>query len=326
MSVSGRFMSATPGRTVARSTRALFAGVSRNADRAIVPINNCALLDDPAMPTFYCVHSASGVAGTDFLDLADRLEPSIRFYGIRAPPKLMSNAEFGKSVESLADYYADALVEFQPTGPFFLGGYCVGGVIVIAIANNLIARGREVGPLVAIDGAPENTGFRVPLWAPRYWLEFFRNIFGWFSHGDLMRSRTLHSLMWSISNNMSALGKGALGLSRGQKIGGGYTVEGIMDVSRYQPDHKLFINRLFSALFAYTPTSYRGDVVVYEATVKPLLHLPQIGRIWQKFAPRADVVPVVGTHIAMMHEPYVDALANDLRRRICDFFSGKNLR
>jgi hypothetical protein len=120
---------------------------------------------------------------------------------------------------------------------------------------------------------------------------------------------------------MSALGKGALGLSRGQKIGGGYTVEGIMDVSRYQPDHKLFINRLFNALFAYVPSSYSGDVVVYEATVKPLLHLPQIGRIWRKFAPRAQIVEVVGTHIAMMHEPYVDALAKDLQSRIDDFFS-----
>jgi thioesterase domain-containing protein len=55
--------------------------------------------------------------------------------------------------------------------------------------------------------------------------------------------------------------------------------------------------------------------------VKPLLYLPQIGRIWQKFAQQAEIVEIVGTHISMMHEPYVDALANDMRKRIGAFFS-----
>jgi thioesterase domain-containing protein len=300
--------------------------VPRNSERAIIPINNCALSGDSQLPAFFCVHSASGVAGTDFLDLAERVEPAVRFYGIQAPPKLMPDAEFGSSVESIAAYYAGALMDFQPTGPFCLGGYCVGAVIVIEIANILRARGREVGPLVAIDGAPENTGFILKRWNPSYWGALFRNIYGWINHGDLMRTRTLHSLMWSISNNMSAIGKGALGLDRGQKLGGGYAIEGIMDVSRYQPAHKSFINRLFAALFAYTPASYPGDVVVYEATVKPLLYLPQIARVWQKFAPRSEIVEIVGTHISMMHEPYVDALASDLRRRISDFYTRNSSR
>jgi thioesterase domain-containing protein len=314
-------MSAASDRMGVRNTGALFARVSRNSERAIVPINSCALNSDPKLPTFYCVHSASGVAGTDFLDLAERLEPSIRFFGIQAPPKMMPDTNFGATVESIADYYANTLVEFQPSGSFMLGGYCVGAVIVLAIANNLRARGREVGPLVAIDGVPENTGFALQRWRPRYLLELIRNVYGWFNHGDLMRSRTLRSLLWSISNNMSALGKGALGLDRGQKIGGGYAIEAIMDVSRYQPAHRSFINRLFSALFAYAPKSYSGDVVVYEATVKPLLYLPQIGRIWRSFAPRTEVIEITGTHIGMMHEPYVAALAKDLEGRVSSFFS-----
>ena len=94
-----------------------------------------------------------------------------------------------------------------------------------------------------------------------------------------------------------------------------------MDVSRYQPVHKSFVNRLFEALFSYRPKSYSGGVVVYEATVKPLLYLPKIGRIWREFAPQTQVVEIVGTHISMMHEPYVGALANDMRRRIGAFFS-----
>jgi thioesterase domain-containing protein len=314
--MSAPFSSAAP-----RNTNALFAHASRHSERVIVPINDCALASDAPRPAFYCVHSASGVAGTDFLDLARRLEPSIRFYGIQAPPKLMLDIEFGKSLESLADYYATALTNFQPEGPLLLGGYCVGAVIALAMADKLRVLGREIGPLLAIDGVPENTGAALSRWKLRYWFELARNVRGWMSHGDLMRSRTLHSLIWSISNNATAIGKSAIGLKRGQKLGGGYSIDGIMDVSRYQPVHKSFVNRLFQALFTYAPEKYRGKVVVYEATVKPLLYLPQVGRIWRTIAEESAVVEVVGTHISMMHEPYVDSLANDMRRRITAFFS-----
>jgi len=312
------------GTAVARNTHALFAHASRNSTRAIVPINDCAL--DPAAPrpAFYCVHSASGVAGTDFLDLARRLEPTIRFFGIQAPPKQMPDTEFGNSVESIADYYADALDRFQPTGPLLIGGYCVGAVIALAMVDKLRVRGREVGPLLVIDGVPENAGAAISRWQARYWIELARNVRGWFNHGDLMRRGTLRSLLWSIANNAAAIGKGALGLKRGQKLGGGYAIEGIMDVSRYPPDHKSFVNRLFQSLFAYTPKSYSGNVVVYEATVKPLLYLPQVGHMWRKFARQAEIVEIVGTHISMMHEPYVESLANDMRRRINAFFSVKS--
>ncbi len=314
-------MNAPLGNAMSRNTHALFAHASRNSTRAIVPINDCALEPAAPRPAFYCVHSASGVAGMDFLDLARRLEPTIRFYGIQAPPKRMPDAEFGSSVDALAGYYADALTRFQPSGPLLIGGYCVGAVIALAMVDKLIAFGREVGPLLVIDGVPENTGATMSRWTPRYWLELARNVRGWFNHGDLMRSRTLRSLAWSIANNASAIGKGAIGLKRGQKLGGGYAIEGIMDVSRYPPDHKSFVNRLFQALFAHTPKSYSGNVVVYEATVKPLLYLPQIGRMWRAFARQAEVVEIVGTHISMMHEPYVESLANDMRNRIDAFFS-----
>jgi thioesterase domain-containing protein len=314
-------MSSPLSTAVPRNTSALFAHASRTSKRTIVPINDCALSTLAPRPAFYCVHSASGVAGTDFLDLARRLEPSIRFYGIQAPPSRMPDVEFGSSVESLADYYAAALDKFQPEGPLLLGGYCVGAVIALAMADKLRILGRELGPLLVIDGVPENTGVALSRWKPRYWSELTRNVRGWVSHGDLMRSRTFHSLLWSITNNATAIGKGAIGLKRGQKLGGGYSIAGIMDVSRYQPVHKSFVNRLFQALFAHVPKRYTGKVVVYEATVKPLLHLPQIGRIWQAFADQAEVVEIVGTHISMMHEPYVDALANDMRKRIGAFFS-----
>jgi thioesterase domain-containing protein len=312
-------MTAAP-RTVTPNTNVLFSRALRNSEQVILPANDSARSADLELPAFYCVHSLSGTTG-DFLDLAQRLESTVRFHGIQAPPKQMENATFGATIQSIADDYTDALVKFQPNGPIMLGGYCVGAVIALAIAKNLRASGREVGPLIVIDGVPENTGTVLGRWTPRYLLELVRNLSRWTIHSDLMRSRSFQSLKWSISHNAYAIRKGALGFKRGEKLRGGYSAEGIMDVSRYPPAQKSFINRLFASLFTYDPKEYSGDVVVYEAKVTPLLYLPQIGWRWSEFAPQSKIVPIIGTHISMMHEPYVDALALDLRQRIAEFSS-----
>lgn len=317
-------MSATTGSEAVYRNHALFARVQRNSQQVVVPINQSAVRADPSRPAFYCIHSLSGAAGTDFADMAEYFDPDVRFYGIQAPPKDMQDQRFGASLESLAEHYANALMNFQPQGPMMLGGYCVGAVIALEVAKYLRAHGREVGPLLAIDGAPENSGKILRRWRPRYWLDLIRNVPGWFAHADLMRNRSLHSLVWSLSNNAYAIGKGVIGLRRGQKFGGGYAVDGVMDIALYPVAHRQFINRLYAAIFSYVPNGDPGEVVVYEATVTPLLYLPQVGRTWRNIAPTAEVVGIVGTHIGMVRGPYVDVLARDMRTRVARYFAKKS--
>lgn len=316
---------ATPPVTAIRShSGALFGRTSRNSERVILPINDGAPGGGAPGAAFYCVHSASGVAGTDFLALAQRLGPAIRFYGIQAPASQMLDANFGSSVDSIAAYYADALHRFQPTGPIVLGGYCLGAVVALAVAQNLRARGRQVGPLLVIDGAPENTVAALPHWSARYWFGLARNLRRWLVHGDLMRNQTLRSLGRSLKKGLKkkafVIGRAALGRKRGETRRGGYSIDAIMDLSPYQPAHQAFINRLYGAVLAYVPRPYPGKVVVYQAQVTPLLQLPQIGRAWRRFAPQSEVLEILGTHIGMMQEPYVGALAQDMRARIAEYF------
>jgi thioesterase domain-containing protein len=306
------------------NTSALFARIPRNADRIISPVNDSAMVKGVPRNAFYCVHSISGVAGTDFMELAGRLDPTVRFYGIQAPPRRMQDADFGSSIESLARTYADALMEFQPGGSLVLGGYCVGAVIALEMARILRARGRDLGPLIVIDGVPENTGVALDRWRPGYWIDLVRKLPGWMKHADLMRNMTLRSVFRSISKNVVAIGKGAMGRTRFENMLGGYSIDGLMDLSNYPENQRAFINRLLGALFRYVPGSYTGDIVVYEAQTTPLLFLPRIGYIWMKFAPQSQVTSVVGTHIAMLHEPYVSALADDLGNRISKFFAVKD--
>jgi thioesterase domain-containing protein len=314
-------MTASSTSNVTSANSMLFARAMKGSERVLLPINEGAMRADARRPGFYCVHSVSGAAGTDFLNLARRLDRTLNFFGLQAPPKLMNDAAFGASIDSMADHYIKALVKFQPEGPLMIGGYCIGAIIALDMAKKLRAMGRELGPVIAIDGAPENVPV-LSAWSPRYWAEMARNVPRWLLHADLMRSRSVHSLMWSLSKHAIAIGKGAMGLKRTEKLGGGYAIDRVMDLSLYPPAQRLFINRLFSAMFSYFPEQYPGEVVVYEAKVTPLLYLPQVGRSWRKLAPRSEIVSLVGTHIGIMHDPYVSALADDLHARVTKFFAG----
>ncbi len=316
--LSGPTMTAPP--TTPKNSVAMFIGASRHSERVIVPINDSALVPESVLPTFYCVHSISGMVRTDFGELAQRLEP-VRFYGIQAPTKRIKDPDFGASIQSLAEHYVRGLIEFQPRGPLMLGGYCAGAVVALEMAQKLRALGREVGPLIVIDGAPENIGAALKVWQPGYWVGVARNLPGWLAHADLMRNSSPRSWLRSAVKKISAVIRSAMGLKLGEKWGGGYTVEGLMDLSPYSPPHRLFINRLFGSLFTYLPNAFPSEVIVYEARVTPLLYVPQIGAAWQRFAPNTEIVGILATHIAMMHAPYVDGLAKHLKAQVEGFFS-----
>ncbi|WP_428490150.1 thioesterase domain-containing protein [Rhodopila sp.] len=291
----------------------LFALTGRGSERVIHPINDSAVEAGNSGPAFYCVHSLSGAGGTDFCQLA-RLMPGVRFYGIQAPPKKMRDPAFGGSVEAIADYYAGALVKFQPQGRFLLGGWSAGAIIGLEIAQNLRSRGREVALFAAIDAAPENTAAGRRPWHPIYLLQLAANLPGWIRHENLIDKTVAVSLVRRARQKTMARVKAALG--KRNTSANDQAVEGIIDLARFPAEQRSFMKRLYRALLEYHPKPYSGDVVAYEARVKPLLHLPQLGRVWRGIAPRSVIVPIDGTHASVMRKTHVPPLADDLRARI----------
>ncbi|WP_428538869.1 thioesterase domain-containing protein [Rhodopila sp.] len=302
-----------PGRH-AGALNGLFALTGRGSERVIHPINDSAVEAGHAGPAFYCVHSLSGAGGTDFRQLA-RLMPGVRFYGIQAPPKKMRDQGFGGSVEAIAEYYADALVRFQPHGHVLLGGWSAGAIIGLEIAQNLRSRGREVALFAAIDAAPENTAAGRRPWHPIYLLQLAANLPGWVRHENLTDKTAVMSLVRRAGQKTMARVKATFG-ERNATTANDHAVEGIIDLARFPAEQRSFMKRLYRALLEYHAKPYSGDVVVYEARVKPLLHLPQLGRVWRRIAPRSVIVPVDGTHASIMRKAHVPALADDLRARI----------
>lgn len=54
------------------------------------------------------------------------------------------------SLEEMASAYIEELRSFQPKGPYYLGGFCLGGLLALEAAQQLTAAGQEVALLVVI--------------------------------------------------------------------------------------------------------------------------------------------------------------------------------
>ena len=98
---------------------------------------------------FFAVHCGYGQV-LFYRPLTQLLGPNQPFYGFQSEG-LDGRPFKHSSVESLASYYIEEMRGVQPHGPYFLGGYCTGGVIAFEMAQQLRAQGEEIGLLTLFD-------------------------------------------------------------------------------------------------------------------------------------------------------------------------------
>ena len=296
--------------------RALFASASRNSGRIVLPINESACDQFDVKPMFFCVHALSGSSASDFVALAQRLNDTVRFYGLQAPPKRVQDSQFGASIETIADEYANALETFNPSAPFLLGGWSIGAIIALEIAQKLRARGRVVELLVAIDHAPENTGAGLPQWSPLYLRDQLVNLPRWVRSQRLAKGGVIGPLVEEASATARAIWSERIVGRKAGRAPARHPVERFGCLDRFPESRQQFMKRIYEAAFAYQAKDYPDPMVIYEARTTTPIRLPQVGRIWGKIAQRSVTVPIDGTHLSIMTEPYVSAMAEDLQRRI----------
>ncbi|AFA72186.1 putative non-ribosomal peptide synthetase [Gordonia polyisoprenivorans VH2] len=99
-------------------------------------------------PIVWCVHPASGVA-TDYRPLAQTWHDR-RVLGLQLPGLIDAGPQ-PDSVPALVEEYLAAMRRRQPSGPYRLLGWSLGGVLAQEIARRLADDGDEVQMLVLLD-------------------------------------------------------------------------------------------------------------------------------------------------------------------------------
>ncbi|MEB3189918.1 MAG: amino acid adenylation domain-containing protein, partial [Snowella sp.] len=115
------------------------------------------LTDSPLIPIqsqgnktpFFAVHPIGGNV-LCYADLARYLGTEQPFYGLQALG-LQETEKPLNSIKEMAMVYIEAIQTIQASGPYYLGGWSMGGVIAFEIAQQLSAQGQTVALLVLID-------------------------------------------------------------------------------------------------------------------------------------------------------------------------------
>lgn len=100
-------------------------------------------------PPLFCVHAAGGHV-LFYRDLSRRLGPDQPFYGLQAQG-LDGKEPVLTRIEDMASHYLKEIKLKQPTGPYMLAGYCMGGTVALEIAQQLRAEGHEVALLALFE-------------------------------------------------------------------------------------------------------------------------------------------------------------------------------
>ncbi|ACY14562.1 non-ribosomal peptide synthetase [Haliangium ochraceum] len=106
----------------------------------------------------FCVHPAAGLSWS-YLALTRHLDSRRAVYGIQSPA-LSGDAATPEGYASLADLASDYVARIravQPSGPYALLGWSMGGVIAHAMAARLQAQGHEVALLALLDAYPRES-------------------------------------------------------------------------------------------------------------------------------------------------------------------------
>ncbi len=132
--------------TIEELTRMVLAGVSSSTS-LVVPMQT-----KGTDPPFFCVHGHKGnVIG--FRELALSLGETSPFYGLQSM-SLLPDYPPSIHVEEMAQMFIKEVKQIQPSGPYFLGGFCFGGIVAFEMAHQFIGQGDDVRLVALLDSLP----------------------------------------------------------------------------------------------------------------------------------------------------------------------------
>ncbi len=115
-----------------------------SGDSCLIRLNHC----EQGSP-LYLVHPMGGRVDC-YQPLAQLLAADCPLYGIQAPFVVGQDLAFN-DLKALAAHYAKAIQKQQPSGPYRLGGWSIGGLLAQQVAAHLHAAGREITHFIGID-------------------------------------------------------------------------------------------------------------------------------------------------------------------------------
>jgi amino acid adenylation domain-containing protein len=257
-------------------------------------------------PPLFLMHAHGGNV-LEYHSLVNHLEPDQPVYALQARG-LDGNLGEGRTIEVMAADYIEEIRSLQPEGPYFLGGFCFGGLLAWEAAQQLTAAGQQVALLVLIQSMnPAFARFRPEVGLFRQW--WYRSV----KRLDLERDNLASRGMAYFGERCREFGQvmraktaiafdNAFGRKRRAKteLSMGYVLESL----------RLEHARAY-ARYALRP--YGGDVLLLRAEKQlPGLMIDEASGWNQAVGGQLEVCHVPGHQQTILGEPNVSILAKSL--------------
>ena len=258
-------------------------------------------------PPFFCVHGGGGNV-LIYRELARHLGSDYPFYGLQARG-LDGNGDYLTTTESMAEAYLREMRELQPEGPYYLGGFCMGGQIAFEIAQRLVKDGQQVNLLFVIDahnfnGVPPQLTLKERVQHAGLKINFHSS--------NILNLNFKHQIAYLFDKSKIALRRG---IGRLQiKVNHLLKRNPHRDVSGPREEFIEDIND--RAFFAYVPRVYPGKMTICKPQRNyAFLRDPFLG--WREVAAGGlDVIELPVDPGGIFIEPYVQTLAQNLKNHI----------
>jgi len=226
------------------------------------------------------------------------------FYGLQSQG-LDGQAPLLSTIEVMAEKYLGEIRELQPEGPYFVGGYCLGGTIAYEIAQGLRRKGHQVGLVALLDT------YNFTRMEPPRLLGYLRQKIGF--HFDNLVHLKLHTWPAYLSNKFQVARDGELS-SMLKAVGRKIRVKA---TGHSHPSIEASVQAVNDrAAEAYRPKPYPGRVTVFKPRVNYSFY-PDAQMGWGDVVTgKLDVIELPVNPHAMLAEPYVRILADRLKEAL----------
>lgn len=248
------------------------------------------------------IHIISGLGGNviKFQKLAFYLGEDQPVFGLL--PRGLDGAEpYFTRIEDMAAYYADAVQESQPHGPYRLMGYSFGGLVAFEVARQIAARGGEVSFLGVLDTAEPQYLDRLQKELPP-WQRYrgYKNYLADVVTREGGFKRFKDHVLAKISSVTFRLYR-ALGRPVPRDLG---KIE--------------YINLLAGT--QYRPSPYSGKLTVFRSSDREASEGTDRALGWGGLATQIEIVDLPSNHFNILQEPNVQLLADRLKTALAGQF------
>ncbi|WDQ18962.1 SDR family NAD(P)-dependent oxidoreductase [Rhodopirellula sp. P2] len=242
----------------------------------------------------FMVHPPGGIV-VCYRELAAELPDDQPMYAIRSRG-LHGKEALPETMRAMAAEYADAIRSVRAEGPYVIGGWSVGGVIAMEVAQQLIASGQEVEGLILLDSSiPSGASELVPAEdQTNVGLEYGIDL----TLDELLQLPSEEQLpfLWQHAEKLGVLDQ-----------------DTPADVAaRAIDDLKALFHHHLKLATQYKMKPIATRIVLFRPTDVPFETEGSADRGWSHLADRAEVISTPGHHHSMVQDPHVKHLAGAL--------------